>query len=581
MLASGKLCLPRPHTAHHSVSPASNTPSRWQAFWEVALIFAVFYVQGAWPVPDVNEPHYLGKAIHYWNPDWVRGDFFLQSADTHQVFYFTFGWLSQFLTPWVFAWTGRVLTWALLAWGWQRLSVAIVPRRWCSVLTAALFACLIERFHMAGEWVIGGVEAKSFAYALVFFGLAALVRNRWNWALMLFGAGGAFHALVGGWAAVAAGVAWLWLRITARKTQNASGDAVELAPPLVAIVPGVVLGLLLALPGLLPSLLLNHGVDPKVVQQSHEIYVFQRLSHHLTLSGMKLAFILRLALLAAIWVLFGQWEQRVLPGNQGDDRATKPLSSDTEAAAATRRLRAFVVGAIAITLTGAALNLLMFVKPTLAADVLRYYWFRMTDVAIPMGVALEGVALIVAGWHRCRSNDQAESRRRWPKYVVAGGFTLAVLLAVWHVGDFAVTRLSDVPPRADRLPDYDAWREACAWVSRPENVPVDARFLTPRLAQTFKWYAQRSEVVNWKDVPQDAPEILEWQQRIKDLYMTGGTTPETRWYGTLAEQGAERLLELGKKYHATYMICQASDAKLGLPEVYRNRSYVVYRLARP
>ena len=181
------------------------------ALIEIALIFAVFCIQGAWPVPDVNEPYYLGKAIHYWNPDWLRGDFFMESADTHKVFYFTFGWLSLWLSPVALVWTGRIVTWLLLAWAWRRLSVAVVPRPWYSVLTAALFVCLMERCHMAGEWVIGGVEAKGFAYVLVFLGLEALVRNRWNRALLLFGAAAAFHVLVGGWAAVAAGMAWLWL----------------------------------------------------------------------------------------------------------------------------------------------------------------------------------------------------------------------------------------------------------------------------------------------------------------------------------------------------------------------------------
>ena len=58
--------------------------SRLQSFLEVALIFAVFALQGAWPVPDVNEPYYLGKAIHYWNPNAYPGDFFMESADTHK-----------------------------------------------------------------------------------------------------------------------------------------------------------------------------------------------------------------------------------------------------------------------------------------------------------------------------------------------------------------------------------------------------------------------------------------------------------------------------------------------------------------
>ena len=99
----------------------------WRILAEIALVFAVFFLQGAWPVPDVNEPYYLGKAIHYWNPDWLHGDFFMESPDTHKVFCFTFGWLSLWLPPVVLAWTGRILSWALLAWEWRRLSLC--PRR--------------------------------------------------------------------------------------------------------------------------------------------------------------------------------------------------------------------------------------------------------------------------------------------------------------------------------------------------------------------------------------------------------------------------------------------------------------------
>ena len=82
--------------------------SRRQVLAEIVLIFAVFAIQGAWPVPDVNEPYYLGKAIHFWNPDWLHGDFFMDSPDTHKVFYFTFGWLSLWLPPAALAWTGRI-----------------------------------------------------------------------------------------------------------------------------------------------------------------------------------------------------------------------------------------------------------------------------------------------------------------------------------------------------------------------------------------------------------------------------------------------------------------------------------------
>ena len=96
-----------------------------QRLAEIALVFAVFFVQGAWPTPEVNEPNYLGKAIHFWNPAWGANDFFLGTADTHWVFYFTFGWLSRWLGPTALAWVGRTLTWVLLAWAWRRLSFAV------------------------------------------------------------------------------------------------------------------------------------------------------------------------------------------------------------------------------------------------------------------------------------------------------------------------------------------------------------------------------------------------------------------------------------------------------------------------
>ena len=114
---------------------------------EVLLIFVLFFVLAGGAAPDVNEAHYLSKAKHYWNPDWCRGDLFLQSADAHLVFYWTIGWLTRFLSLDAVAWIGRCSTWLLLAWSWRRLSVAVVPDRLWSLLTAALFAMLLRCSH--------------------------------------------------------------------------------------------------------------------------------------------------------------------------------------------------------------------------------------------------------------------------------------------------------------------------------------------------------------------------------------------------------------------------------------------------
>ena len=97
-------------------NPSENQAApRWLSAAEVLLIFLVFLVHGAWPVPEVNETHYLSKAKHYWDPTWCANDFFCATADAHQVFYWTFGWLSRLVSLPAMAWIGRGITYLLLA----------------------------------------------------------------------------------------------------------------------------------------------------------------------------------------------------------------------------------------------------------------------------------------------------------------------------------------------------------------------------------------------------------------------------------------------------------------------------------
>ena len=83
--------------ASESLDPAAQPISWRRAAGEALLVFAVFFVHGAAPVPEVNEPYYLGKAVHFWNPDWAPGDVFLDSADSHLVFCLTVGWPARFV----------------------------------------------------------------------------------------------------------------------------------------------------------------------------------------------------------------------------------------------------------------------------------------------------------------------------------------------------------------------------------------------------------------------------------------------------------------------------------------------------
>ena len=509
------------------LATSEHRPRGRAALLETALVFAVFFLQGGWPAPDVNESVYLAKIKHEWNPDWSPRDFYLNSTDAHAVFGLAVGWLTRFLSLPAFAWYGRLITWWLMAWSWQRLSFALAPRWWLAVVSAGLFVCLQERCQMAGEWVIGGFEAKGLAYVLVFLGLEMLVRNRWNRALWMWGAAAAFHVLVGGWTVVAAGLAWLSLG--------------KHRPTLTTILPGLAGGLMLALPALWLALQLNAGADAETVREANRIYVFDRLPHHLAPQSFPKPAIFRHVLLVAAAVALFMLAPR------GGGR---------------RRLLSLVLGAAVVAAIGAAIALATSHDRALAAPLLRLYWFRLSDALVPLGVALGAIA------HLAATSRITPLRGQWQLGLVSG-------VAALHLAGYAVDRPFPTRPRADKenkVADYIAWRHVCGWVEA--NTPVDALFLTPRTQQTFKWYSGRSEVATWKGLPQNAAHIVEWWRRLNEIHRDRELS---RWRDSLNELSPQQLQQLGQEYQARYLLTEAQP-RLALELLYQNNAYAVYRL---
>ncbi|MGD9721343.1 MAG: DUF6798 domain-containing protein [Pirellulales bacterium] len=528
---------------HDSVTcarPSAPGPSsRLRAACEVGLIFLVFFIQGAWLAPHVNEPHYLGKARHYWDASWCPDDFFLNSADAHQVFYWTFGWLARVMPFAPLAWFGRALTWVLLAWAWRRLSWALVPAPFYAVLSAALMVTLIDHFQMAGEWLIGGVEAKGFAYVLVLVGLEWLVRERWGRAIMAFGAVAAFHVVIGGWCVVAAGVVWL---------------ACPQRPPLARLVLPLLVGGCLSLAGLLPALTLARGVEPQVVAEANRIYVYERLYHHLLPQQFPLWFVVEhwgVLVVVRHLLLIGGLLLLIWTAGKLD--------------AAWRRLLTFVAATVGIAAVGMVIALVAPAAPDLAASLLRFYWFRTSDVLVPVGTAL-------LASHTLWRWQHTQTMRH------AVALTLVLVVVAGHFAQLLSWRQRHPWPPADAgIADLAGWREACEWARA--NTPADAVFLTPRLAQTFRWYAARAEVVSRKDIPQDAAGIVEWWRRNCFVHMAGAGTPQARWRRSLTELSAAQLRTLGRQFGADYVITEA-EPPLALPQVGPTRGgYAIYQLS--
>lgn len=502
-----------------TLEPTAST-SRLGAIADVLLVFAVLAIDGAWPVPDVNEAHYLTKARHFWQPQWIERDVFLSSADSHVVFFATVGGLTRVLPFPAAAWCGRLIVWGLMAWGWRRLSFALVPRFGWAALTAAAAVALAERGHMAGEWIVGGCEAKCVAYALVFSALADLVAGRWNRGLVQLGGATAFHVLVGGWSFIAAGVVWL----TADRHR----------PTLREWLPGLIGGAVLSLPGLIPALALSQGVDAATATAANRIYVFERLMHHLDPRTIAPRFGLRHAALWGGWITLCC----LLPADLGR-----------------RTLRRFVLGAGLIGLAGLAIGYGLPDALPLKAALLRFYWFRLADVMPAIGLTFELAAAATAA-------TRSELRRVALVVLVAvGAAHLAATIDQRRTLPFARSENLGYP---SNLAD---WREVCSWIKT--NTPHDALFLTPRPFATFKWYAERAEAATWKDVPQDAASLVEWRRRLNELY-----DAETVWLNYVP---ADKIRDFARRYDVDYLVTYR-EPPLAFPEVYSNNDFVVYAL---
>lgn len=506
---------------------------------EIALILAIFFILGGAPAPHVNETYYLTKAKHYWNPDWCAGDLFLESADAHLTFYWTVGWLTRIFSLPVVAWIARVAAWLLLAVAWQRLSHQIVKGPLRAALSAMLLVTLIDQINFAGEWLVGGVEGKCFAYALVFFGLAEVVRGRWTAAWPWLGLAGAFHVLVGGWSAIVAAGVWI-----CEKRQD--------RPSLLKMFPSILLAGVFALPGIVPALQLTASVPKKIVDDANQIYVFDRIPHHLapltlpaTELGRKSAWFLGLLVgFFALWYFVRAAEQ-------------------TNTTSRLVRLLRFAAGSLVLSVVALLWHLVHWNDPAGAASLLKYYWFRLADIAVPVAVSLTAVWLI----------DRWVARR---SRLVFAAVAAAILLPCWHLLSVSGRRFVDPTPPADqRAGDYSAWRDTCDWVR--ENTPADALFLTPYSSQSFTWNADRPELVTWKNVPQDARALITWRDRYRDVFWHIDATGERVRYTSLAEQGTKRIRQLAERYEIDYVVTREYPP-LQLPVAFTNGYYTVYAI---
>ena len=498
---------------------------------DLCMVFCLFAAAGAWPTPDVNEAHYLTRARHEFNPSWAEHDFFLNTPEAHGLFALVIGPVAGGFPLWIAAWIGRAVGWIALAVGFIHVARGVLRQRYSRVLAAALFSLGLRYTTAAGEWMIGGCEAKVFAWAGVLFAVGEIVRDRWSSGWIVLGFSTAIHPLVGGWGMIACVVEQCFV---SRKIR-------------LSFLPCLA-GIGIAMIGVVPALMLSFGVDQAIRLEANRIYVTERLPHHLLPRAFASGMIPRHFLAALVsWLL------------------AKYLPDDT----ARQRLQGYTVAALGIAVIGYGVAWMEPFDSGVVYSLLKYYWFRLSDGLMPLALAL-----VVA---TCFSEPEVIKKLFGSVAIARWGIVL--LLAIDLVSESRHWPLPgrDVQPRSDKFLHVDAWHDVCQWSSK--HTSETACFIVPRRASTFVWNTGRAEVVSWKNIPQAAESIVEWRQRIVTCFSRDGTLRNMETDAAMI--GRKHLIEIARQYGADHAIAAAKIQDLegpGLRRLYVNDFYAVYHI---
>jgi len=326
---------------------------------------------------QVNEADKLPMALKQVSPEWLPNNWYFDSSQSHQ-------WLFQAIAGWPLRWFGfpigslidRLLGYGLWSLGFTAVALLIGLTPATCALALALF--LPHQGLLAGEWMIGGAESKTWAYGLLLLSFALwFPGRRLGLASLIAGLACSFHPLVGLYGAAALFV----LEVNRRACQARAAllSSLRLLPPFL-------LGSFALMKPLWQQLSWGN-LDSEVVQSGAPtvswIYVYLRLPHHLLPKTWEkaawLGALVHLSILliaVVVWSLALRRSQSFV-GLAGIDSSV---------------IKAF--GLWALVGAGFFVSGLILAPFDLQGRWLRFYPFRFADSLLPLLLALLIAALL-------------------------------------------------------------------------------------------------------------------------------------------------------------------------------------------
>ena len=451
------------------------------------------------------------------------------------MFFCSIGWLPEHFGLLGTAIVGRLVGLFILAVGWVSFGKRVTASNTAVLLGILGYLGLFQLGTLSGEWLVGGIEGKVPAWGSALFGVAFALDRRWLRFGIHAGIATAFHPVVGAWLVLAIAGCEAIRTVAGDPPWSESRGKRLLAGSLIACAlsaPGLVPALsVLRPPEVVPPNLLDKVSDVhELVSQADSIQVYGRLKHHLDPMDFEPSGWWRYGVLLVAWLLLARRRPELV------------------------RLHLIVLAGTLFAL--AAVAIAYGPRPAMdmpgyawKAKVLKLYPFRFIDALLPIVVALELGKLIAARLGR---------KQTW----LASTAICALV--------FAAPVIRQLQPAKNLHSD---WLDACSWIRA--NALMESICVTPRESLDFKWYAERPEFVNYKDCPQDAVGIVEWNRRLWLLQ-------HWRQQSLIGDDAYSRdeLAEFRRLTGASYLVTRRIEPILVEP-TYRNSTYRIYQLPEP
>ncbi|MBN1953163.1 MAG: hypothetical protein JW801_18305 [Bacteroidales bacterium] len=498
-----------------------------QNSWVEILYLFIVLVLLAFPYHiDFNEMDVLPYARSVYNKHWLPADWYLNLDIPYRyLFSYSIGFLAEAFGWMATIFIGRFLSYLLFAIALRELSrILNAGKLYFLFFLAWAVYIKVFRFGMgdAGEWIVGGLESKVFAYSFAMLSLAAFIKKRNNPGMVYAGLALSFHLLVG--------IYNIFCLLPVVLLNQAKDIKSVLKSAYLFVIMGS-----LGLYGIFYQLF---KAAPEGYSSGWDIYVTVRVgSHTLPDFSAKTWILLLLFTVGVIFFILKSKKQEV------------------------KAMGGYAVFSVLILVIG----LVIYQLPG-GVPYMRYYFFRFSDVMLPQLFLLMLAAFLSEG-------SIGAFLVRQVRYVKPLAFILAGIFCLSGISKLIKEGTLNAGTFLERtLPD----KKMAAWI-RTNTDTEDVFIIDPG---DFYFYinCERPSFVSWKHSPQNSKDIMEWYARLKRLNHGNDFSDLAEIRKSYKSLNEYELLMILNDYPDVHYLLVPQPTDLHLPLVYKTGKSVLYSL---